>query len=92
MTEGGQWKLLTDDAILPGTPMYMAPEVCRREASDKPIDIWSFGCVLIHMGARAPPYSTVGLTGMTPIQLIEMIGSGSVLPYDGLLKDARNTT
>jgi len=84
-------KVLADDAVLPGTPMYMAPEVCRREASDKPIDIWSFGCVLVHMGARAPPYSTVDLKGKTPKQLIDMIGSGSVLPYDGLLKKANGT-
>ena len=35
----------------------MAPEVVRRSGHGRAADAWSFGCVLAHMGARAPPFS-----------------------------------
>ena len=45
---------------LEGTPPYMAPEMVQRRGHGKAIDVWSFGCVLAHMGTRAPPYAHLG--------------------------------
>ena len=45
---------------LHGTPPYMAPEMVTREGHGKAADVWSYGCVLAHMGARAPPFTTLG--------------------------------
>lgn len=35
--------------IAAGTPLWMAPEVCRGGASSTKSDVWSFGCLLLEM-------------------------------------------
>ncbi len=45
----------TRDGEMFGTPSYMSPEQFRGAASDRPTDIWAFGCVVFEMltGRRA---------------------------------------
>lgn len=32
-----------------GTPLWMAPEVCRGEGATMKSDVWSFGCLCLEM-------------------------------------------
>jgi serine/threonine protein kinase len=68
-----------------GTPPYMAPEIVKRHAYDKPVDVWAFGCMLAHMGTKRPPYSW--LTHIeTPKQLLDVVASGEYSPLELLLE------
>ncbi|CAH2302739.1 mitogen-activated kinase kinase kinase 14 [Pelobates cultripes] len=40
--------LMTADYV-PGTETHMAPEIVRGEPCDTKIDIWSIGCMMLHM-------------------------------------------
>jgi len=73
------------------TPPYMAPEAIERTsgAKAKPTDVWSFGCLLAHMGTRSMPYSHVQLPAGTPPMdapraLMAIIVEGQVTPLDQL--------
>ena len=74
-----------------GTPPYMAPEAIALTsgAKDKPTDVWSFGCLLAHMGTRSMPFSHVQLPAGTPTKdatraLMAIIVKGQVTPLDQL--------
>jgi serine/threonine protein kinase len=74
-----------------GTPPYMAPEAIALTsgAKDKPTDVWSFGCLLTHMGTRSIPFSHVKLpTGTAPEDapraLMAIIVGGQATPLDQL--------
>jgi len=74
-----------------GTPPYMAPEAfaLTSGAKAKPTDVWSFGCLLTHMGTRSVPYSHVPLpVGMSPKDavraLVAIIVTGQATPLDQL--------
>jgi len=68
-----------------GTPPYMAPEIVKRHAYDKPVDVWAFGCMLAHMGTKRPPYSW--LTHIeTPKQLLDVVASGEYSPLELMLE------
>tara|TARA_Y100001970_G_scaffold294100_1_gene446845 strand:+ start:8835 stop:10355 length:1521 start_codon:yes stop_codon:yes gene_type:complete len=40
-----------------GTPLYMSPELYKRESYDKKIDIWALGCIVFEMVELIPPFS-----------------------------------
>ena len=40
-----------------GTPLYLAPELVRKEKYDYKADIWSFGCSLYHLARTVPPFN-----------------------------------
>jgi len=74
-----------------GTPPYMAPEAIAHTsgAKAKPTDVWSFGCLLTHMGTRSIPFSHVKLpTGTAPEDapraLMAIIVGGQATPLDQL--------
>ena len=74
-----------------GTPPYMAPEAIALTsgAKEKPTDVWSFGCLLAHMGTRSMPFSHVQLPAGTPPKdaaraLMAIIVEGQVTPLDQL--------
>ena len=74
-----------------GTPPYMAPEAIALTsgAKAKPTDVWSFGCLLAHMGTRSMPFSHVQLPAGTPPKdapraLMAIIVDGQVTPLDQL--------
>ena len=78
-----------------GTPPYMAPEAfaLTSGAKAKPTDVWSFGCLLTHMGTRSIPYSLVRLPAGTPPEedlraLMAIIVNGQATPLDQLRKVA----
>ncbi|MFK7987460.1 MAG: serine/threonine-protein kinase [Sandaracinaceae bacterium] len=58
MVGEGQGNLgLTQSGVMMGSPRYMAPEQVRAQSVDARTDIYSFGAVLYHMVAGAPPFS-----------------------------------
>jgi serine/threonine protein kinase len=78
-----------------GTPPYMAPEAIALTsgAKAKPTDVWSFGCMLAHMGTRSEPYSHVRPPAGTPPEedlraLMAIIVNGQATPLDQLRKVA----
>ena len=46
-----------------GTPLFMAPELLRREQYDEKVDVWSFGCVLECLWTHEMVYSAEGVEG-----------------------------
>ena len=44
-----------------GTPLYLAPELIRKEKYDYKADIWSFGCSLYHLARTIPPFNDENL-------------------------------
>ena len=44
-----------------GTPLYLAPELVRKEKYDYKADIWSFGCSLYHLAKTVPPFNDENL-------------------------------
>ena len=44
-----------------GTPLYIAPELVKKENYDYKIDIWSLGCSLYHLAKTIPPFTDENL-------------------------------
>ena len=44
-----------------GTPMFMAPELLRRERYDEKVDVWSFACVLECLWTHDMVYASASL-------------------------------
>jgi serine/threonine protein kinase len=40
-----------------GTPLFLAPELVKKEKYDYKIDIWSLGCSLYHLAKLVPPFN-----------------------------------
>jgi len=41
-----------------GTPEYLAPEILLKQGHGKPVDWWTFGCIMYEMLTGMPPFST----------------------------------
>mmetsp|Transcript_6485 Transcript_6485/g.9439 ORF Transcript_6485/g.9439 Transcript_6485/m.9439 type:complete len:773 (+) Transcript_6485:144-2462(+) len=55
-----QIKNVSDNvAAISGTPNYMAPEVIYENKQSTKADIWSFGCTIIEMLTKLPPWHHV---------------------------------
>lgn len=55
-TQQSESMALTRDGSLMGTPLYMAPEQCRGEATDPRTDVYSIGVTLYQLLAGNPPF------------------------------------
>ena len=70
-----------------GTPSYMAPEVARGENNQTTtVDVWSFGCLLVHMGTLCPPY--FALKCNHTMDIVRVVQRGEISPVQVLLDDA----
>eukprot|EP00900_Chrysochromulina_parva_P001831 jgi/Chrpa1/11649/Chrysochromulina_OHIO_Genome00022802-RA len=75
------------DEALHGTPPYMAPEVARAESNQTAaLDVWSFGCLLVHMGTLRPPY--YALSCKRAMDIVRVVQRGDVSPVQVLLDDS----
>lgn len=39
-----------------GTPLYLSPELVRRQPYDYKVDVWSLGCLIYSLAALRPPF------------------------------------
>jgi serine/threonine protein kinase len=75
------------DEAIHGTPPYMAPEVARGESNQTAaLDVWSFGCLLVHMGTLRPPY--YALKCKRALDIVRVVQRGDVSPVQVLLDDS----
>ena len=51
-----------------GTPLYMAPEIVRRRATDKRVDIFSFGVTCYQLITFELPWNTTETSGKAALQ------------------------
>lgn len=51
-----------------GTPLYMAPEIVRRRATDKRVDVFSFGVTCYQLITFELPWNTTETTGKAALQ------------------------
>ena len=66
-----------------GTPSYVSPEAASVDIPTaprvgKPTDVWSFGCLLAHCAARAPPYTDV--ESQSACEVIRQLRDGRANP------------
>jgi len=74
------------DEALHGTLPYMSPEVARGENNQTAaLDVWSFGCLLVHMGTLRPPY--YALKCKRAMDIVRVVQRGDVSPVQVLLDD-----
>jgi serine/threonine protein kinase len=70
-----------------GTPPYISPEVARGENNQTAaVDVWSFGCLLVHMGTLSPPY--FALKCKHAMDIVRVVQRGEISPVQVLLDDA----
>jgi serine/threonine protein kinase len=56
------------DELITGTPLWLAPEILKKELYDHKADIWSMGIMVIEMVRGKPPFY-----GLPPYQAIAAI-------------------
>ena len=66
-----------------GTPSYVSPEAASVDIPTaprvgKPTDVWSFGCLLAHCAARAPPYTDHKVASVQ--EVIQQLRDGRAQP------------
>ena len=66
-----------------GTPSYLSPEAASVDIPTaprvgSPTDVWSFGCLLAHCAARAPPY--MDIEGQSTHEVIMRLRYGRAEP------------
>jgi len=47
-----------------GTPLYLSPEIIKKQAYDHRSDIFSLGVVMYHMAALEPPFFEKNIKGL----------------------------
>ena len=47
--------------LLPGTPLYMAPELVQEQPYNHAADLWSLGVILYELFVGQPPFYTNSL-------------------------------
>lgn len=62
-----------------GTPFYMSPEICGAERYTLYSDIWSLGCIMYELCARATPFNA-----RTHFHLVQKIKEGRVEPLPSM--------
>ena len=62
-----------------GSPLYMSPEICAAERYTLHSDIWSLGCLMYELCAKAPPFNAA-----THFQLITKIKDGRTAPLPSI--------
>tara|TARA_B100002051_G_scaffold141072_1_gene133874 strand:- start:436 stop:1278 length:843 start_codon:yes stop_codon:yes gene_type:complete len=70
-----------------GTPLYMSPEIYKRERYDAKIDAWSVGCILYEMMSLRPPFM-----GANIVMLRAKVCRGSLEPCAGYSFDLHKIT
>ena len=70
-----------------GTPLFMAPELLRREHHDEKVDVWSFACVLECMWTHKQVYEAAGAaSGEGAAALLRRVAEEQLRPQtDGFL-------
>jgi len=68
-----------------GSYRYMAPEVFRHEDYGRPVDVYSFSMILVHMLNGLPPWA--GVDGVSAVRGAALHGSRPEIPrhWDGAL-------
>lgn len=62
-----------------GTPLFMAPEVCRFARASEASDMWGFGCTLIELATGGLPWGNA-FKDLTSVQIMYQIASASHPP------------
>lgn len=62
---GGTDTQITQEGVVVGSPLYMAPEQAKGEAVDCRADMYSLGCTFYHLLAGKPPFD-----GPTPLAVV----------------------
>jgi serine/threonine protein kinase len=40
-----------------GTPLYLSPEIIRKQPFDFKVDMWGLGCMLHYLACLEPPFN-----------------------------------
>jgi serine/threonine protein kinase len=59
----------TQANLILGTPLYMAPELIRREELGPPVDVYALGCALFELLTGQPPYMAKSDIAILEMQL-----------------------
>jgi uncharacterized RDD family membrane protein YckC len=77
---------LTQQGVIVGSPLYMAPEQGRAEDVDHRSDIYSLGCTLYHLITGQPPF-----TSTSPVAVLSMHVTDRATRIRALAPDAPET-
>tara|TARA_B100000214_G_scaffold172208_1_gene123803 strand:- start:5955 stop:7217 length:1263 start_codon:yes stop_codon:yes gene_type:complete len=70
-----------------GTPLYMCPEIYKRERYDSKVDCWALGCLLFELMLLKPPFMAENIIDLKKNIFKGNYGSLHVVPYSLVLKN-----
>ncbi len=70
-----------------GTPLYMCPEMYKRERYDTKVDSWSIGCILFELMTLKPPFLAKNIYDLKEKIFKANYGSLHSVSYTRLMKD-----